>query len=205
MARPEAGDRIAGTGTQSRRARGGERNGVERTLTELPQKRRGPAAASVAVEPIGVILILSSKLERLGWSIVVESQADMKLLGQFATLNGALDFLEGHGADVALVDEAMLTPKRCEALRRLAAGGGPRMLLVARHPIDDAIRQSRYGFASSWLLKGISAEDLLAAIRERPAEAGGASAGDGAKQATGLPARSRGQLPIDGGGIYEDV
>lgn len=122
---------------------------------------------SVSAEPISVVLILSSKLERLGWSIVVESQADMNLLGQFATLNGALDFLESHPADVALVDEAMLTPKQCDAMRRLAAGGGPRILLVARHAIDDAIRLSRYAFASSWLLKGISADGLLAAIRQR--------------------------------------
>lgn len=115
--------------------------------------------------PIRVVLVIRSRLERLGWSIVLESQTDLDLLAQFGSVSAAIAFLAEHPADVALVDEAALSPKDCEALRLLAAKGGPRFVLVARHPADQALEPSRYAFASDYLLKGVSAADLLASLR----------------------------------------
>jgi hypothetical protein len=70
-------------------------------------------------------------------------------------------------ADVVLIDEAILTPKRCERLRREAARLSCRFLLVTKHPVADALERSRYSFASDCLLKGLSGSDLLDAIRRR--------------------------------------
>jgi hypothetical protein len=158
-------DTIACTETQSRRPPRWPRDWIGFTLTEFSQNLPRALAPAAAAPPIRVILVISSKLERLGWSIVVEGQADMELLGQFGSLGEALRFLSAHRVDVALIDEAMLTPRHCDALRRHAAQRLSRFLLVARHPVDETWETSRYSFASGCLLKGITAGSLLAAIR----------------------------------------
>lgn len=116
-------------------------------------------------EPIRVVLVIPSRLERLGWGIVVESQDDMELLGQFSSLHAGLTFLASHPVDVALIDEGMLTPKHCITLQGYTAQRRSRILLIASHPADDQLADSQYSFASDRLLKGVAASSLLAAIR----------------------------------------
>lgn len=147
-------------------ARRRPKNGTALPLTEFSQKPHGRIASLAAVKTVRVILVIRSKLERLGWSIVLETQTDVELLGQFGSVSEALAFLSAHPADVILIDEAALTPKHCEALRSQAVHGGPRFLLVTRHPVDETLEHSRYSFASDCLLKGVSAAELLAAIRQ---------------------------------------
>jgi DNA-binding NarL/FixJ family response regulator len=134
-------------------------------VTEFSQNLPRPSTPAIA-ERIRVALIISSKLERLGWSIVLESQPDMEIVGQFSSWTAALTLLEQESVDVALIDEAMLTPKACEQLlARPQTHSGPRFLMMAQHPIDPAVAELRYAFVSRHLLKGLSAADLLAAIR----------------------------------------
>jgi hypothetical protein len=130
-------------------------------LAELSQRSRQKTASADPDAPIRVALILASKLERLGWGIVVDSQPDMQVVGQFASLPPALAFLKKDAVDVALVDEAMLTPKNCESIARALANGRPRLLLLARHPVDPAL----YPFISRCLLNGVTAAGFVAAIR----------------------------------------
>jgi DNA-binding NarL/FixJ family response regulator len=132
---------------------------------ESLQNRSQPVAPLVAENPIRVVLVIRSKLERLGWGIVLGTQTDLDLLGQFGSVGAALAFLAAHPAHVVLIDDAVLTPKDCDALRHLAAEGGPRFVLVVRHPVDEALEGSRYSFASECLLKGVSAAELLASLR----------------------------------------
>jgi DNA-binding NarL/FixJ family response regulator len=131
----------------------------------LPDPDPSPASGT----PIRVLLVISSRLERLGWSIVIDGQEDMQLLGQFGSCHQALDFIAMHDADVVLVDEALLTPKHSKGLRRHADSNGTRFLLVTPHPLDEVLDHASYSFVSDCLLKGLSASDLLAAIRgKRP-------------------------------------
>jgi DNA-binding NarL/FixJ family response regulator len=123
------------------------------------------APAPESRPPIRVLLAIPSRLERLGWSIVIRNQNDLQLVGDFGSFAGALAFLRRNPADVALIDEALLAPKHCERLREEAARLGCRILLVAKHPLNEEPDYSRYSFASACLLKGISASDLLSAIR----------------------------------------
>jgi DNA-binding NarL/FixJ family response regulator len=134
-------------------------------LTEFSQNSPLTTTAGSADAPIRVALILSSKLERLGWGIVVDGQEDMQVVGQFSSLASAFALLKTDAADVVLVDETMLTPKACDAIRRHSPAKRPRFLVIARHPVEGAQEESRYSFASRYLLKGLSAADLLDAIR----------------------------------------
>ena len=111
-------------------------------------------------------VIIASKLERLGWSIVVDGQPDMEMVGQYASLGAALAHLDDERVDVALVDEALLTAKADELLVRLGENGRPRILMLARHPVESEDLAARYPYVCRPLLKGLAAADLLAAIRE---------------------------------------
>ena len=126
-------------------------------------------AAEASAPGLSVVLVISSRLERLGWSIVIENQQDMQILGQFSSCADARSFLAGHTARVVVVDEAMLSQEDCAAFRQYAAGHRTRFLLVAPHPLEEPISESRYSFASQCLLKGVSANDLLGAIRRHGA------------------------------------
>jgi DNA-binding NarL/FixJ family response regulator len=130
-----------------------------------------PAAIGTAPGIISVALVIASRLERLGWSIVLEQQKDIRLAGQFCRCREAIAWLEASSPDVVLIDEILLTPKDCETLVRFAAQNRTRFLLVAPHPVEPALAGSPYSFAFDCLLKGLSAEELLAAIR-RQARAG---------------------------------
>jgi hypothetical protein len=134
---------------------------ADSTLTEFSQSSHHATAAPGSPAPIRVALIFSSKLERLGWGIVVSSQADMQVVGQYSAPGPALPFLTANRVDVALVDESLLTPAVCASIAKILAAGGPRFLLLARHSVD----RSRYPFISGCLLNGVTAADFAAAIR----------------------------------------
>lgn len=138
------------------------RTRTDPTLTEFSQNSPLTTDLACPAAPIRVALVLASKLERLGWGIVVGNQEDMQLVGEFASLTPALAFLMTENVNVALVDETMLTPKVCESMRELLSSSGLRLLLLARHPVEPA----RYPFVAGCLLNGVTADDFLAAIRE---------------------------------------
>jgi len=126
-----------------------------------------------ALRSIRVAIVIASKLERLGWSIVVDGQQDMAVAGQFSSLAAALVFLSSHDVDVALVDEALLTPSGWDALGNVPQGRLPRLLLLARHPAENPFAEARHPLILRRLLKGLPAAELLAAIREAIPPGGG--------------------------------
>lgn len=172
MAAGCAEDSIGGTGKQSRRVHSGRGSG--RLTLKTTSQNSIQADSNPALAPIRVAVIIGSKLERLGWSIVVDGQPDMEIVGQYASLGAALGQLDDARVDVALVDETMLTPKASESLRRHTTTGRPRFLMMTRHPVEWSEVEARYPFVRRPLLKGLAAADLLAAIREASAGTAGA-------------------------------
>jgi DNA-binding NarL/FixJ family response regulator len=135
---------------------------------------RNPAAS---LESIRVAIVIAAKLERLGWSIVVDSQEDMEVVGQFSSFSPALAFIASHSVDVAVIDDMVLTPAACEALEKLTHRRLPHLLMMARHRVDTNSDPSVHSLVSRRLLKGLSAAELLVAIRDTarsglPADAG---------------------------------
>jgi DNA-binding NarL/FixJ family response regulator len=131
--------------------------------------RTAPAAAPAP--PIRVLLALSSPLERLGWSIVLDGQPDIRVLAQPSDCRATLAFLAANPVDVVLLDDLILAPGDCENLLRFCSPPhAARFLLLSSHPIGHASQDLHFAFASRCLLKGVSAPDLLRAIRAlRPA------------------------------------
>ena len=135
--------------------------------TDLLAPESAAVATNIAEQaPIRVVIAISAELERVAWGMVIGSQSDMQLIGKAATCKEALALLRASGVDVTLIDEAILNSDEYERLLRYAKQhSASRFLLVAAHELDYTMRQSRYAFAHSFLLKGVSKDDLLGAVR----------------------------------------
>jgi len=75
--------------------------------------------------------------------------------------------LKANSPGVTLIDEAMLDARRCRHLHEYSTQPrSSRFILVAPHELDYSLEQSRYAFTHAYLLKGVSATDLLNTICE---------------------------------------
>jgi len=107
-----------------------------------------------------------SELDRMAWSIVIGRQEDMKLAAAAADCRQLTGILDSHAADVLLVDEELLHACDARTLDACASRRNScRVILVSMHQPDYSMERSQYAFVSRRLLKGISASDLLNAIR----------------------------------------
>ncbi|MGD0734539.1 MAG: hypothetical protein ABR976_05300 [Terracidiphilus sp.] len=111
---------------------------------------------------------MSEQLERMAWGIIVSNQPDMQLTAQAVSRSEVLPVLKANRPDVTLIDEAMLDARRCKDLHEYSRQPrSSRFILVAPHEVDYySLEQSRYSFTHSYLLKGVSATELLNTIRE---------------------------------------
>lgn len=140
-----------------------------------PDAASGVDSRSNAGEPssIRVVIAMSSRLERMAWSIIVDRQPDMRLVAQVGSCKEALAVLKTSGSDVTLIDEVMLDTSQYRALQEYSnQPSSSRFVLVAAHQVDYSLDQSRYTFAHAHVLKGFSATELLEAIRTTAHEPG---------------------------------
>jgi DNA-binding NarL/FixJ family response regulator len=116
--------------------------------------------------PIRVIIAISSGLEGMAWGIIISNQTDMQLIGQVTCSEEALAILRTQCCDVTLIDDAILDADQDQSLWNYSMEpSSSRFVLVAPHQLDYSQDQSRYAFAQTYLLKGVSSDELLRAIR----------------------------------------
>ena len=115
---------------------------------------------------IRVVVVDDQRLVRTGLVMVVESEDDMRVVGQAADGVEALDLLATTPADVVLMDVRMPRMDGVEATRRLIErGDAARVLVLTTFDLDEHAFAALKAGASGFLLKDASAEDVLAAIR----------------------------------------
>jgi DNA-binding NarL/FixJ family response regulator len=116
---------------------------------------------------IRVVLVDDQELVRTGLAMVVDSQDDMRVVGQASDGVQAIDLLATTPADVVLMDVRMPRMDGIEATRRILARDpdGPRVVVVTTFDLDEHAFAALKAGASGFLLKDASAEEVLAAIR----------------------------------------
>lgn len=115
---------------------------------------------------ITVLLVEDQVLVRAGFRMVVESQPDMRVIGEAGDGAGAVEAVARLTPDVVVMDVRMPGVDGIEATRRiLAAPDPPRVLVLTTYDLDDyAVAAVRAG-ASGFLLKDAPAHHFLAAVR----------------------------------------
>ena len=115
---------------------------------------------------IGVLIADDQALMRAGFRMILEAEADLKVLGEAA--NGR-EAVAGAGAlrpDVVLMDVRMPEMDGIEATRRLLdANGDTKVVMLTTFDVDEYVYEALRAGASGFLVKDVPPEQLVAGIR----------------------------------------
>jgi DNA-binding NarL/FixJ family response regulator len=115
---------------------------------------------------ISVALVDDQELVRTGLRLILESEADLRVVGEAGDGGEAVDLVRRVEPDVVLMDVQMPVCDGIEATRRLAEAGAPsRVVILTTFERDDFIVEALRVGASGFLLKNAPPELLVEAVR----------------------------------------
>lgn len=112
---------------------------------------------------IRVALADDQAMVRTGFRMIVDSQPDMRIIGEAADGQDAVDLIRRERPDVILMDIRMPRMDGIEATRRVA--GLTRVVILTTFELDEYVFDALAAGASAFLLKAAPPEDLIKAIR----------------------------------------
>ncbi|MFJ6790707.1 response regulator [Streptomyces angustmyceticus] len=123
--------------------------------------------------PISVVIADDQEVVRMGFRMVLESQADIRVLADVTDGEAALDAVDRLRPDVLLLDIRMPRTDGLEVTRRLtgrtagrpAREHTPRIVIVTTFDLDEYVHAALHGGASGFLLKDASPALLVEAVR----------------------------------------
>jgi DNA-binding NarL/FixJ family response regulator len=122
---------------------------------------------------IRVVLCDDQTLVRAGLRLVVESAADLEVVGEAADGEAMLRVVAESAPDVVLMDIRMPVMDGIEATRRLSAmKPSPQVVILTTYDLDEYVFDALEAGATGFLLKHAPPEELLYGIRS-------AATGDG--------------------------
>ena len=114
---------------------------------------------------IKVLLADDHQLVRTGFRVILEMEDDISVIGEAADGEQATELALRLRPDVVLMDVEMPRVDGLEATRRIAAQGGPSVLILTTFDRDDYLFAALQAGASGFLLKNGSPEALTEAVR----------------------------------------
>lgn len=118
-------------------------------------------------ERIGIILVDDHAVVREGLRAVLEEEADLEVIADFATARDAIAAVAALRPRVAVLDLKMPAGDPVENIRGLRAAWPPIEILVFTSFAEDAlVRDVLAAGATGYLLKDALSSDLIAAVRQ---------------------------------------
>jgi DNA-binding NarL/FixJ family response regulator len=117
---------------------------------------------------IRVLLADDQALIRGGFRVLIDSAADLEVVGEAANGREAVDLVRSSRADVVVMDVRMPEMDGLEATRAICADenlAGVKVLVVTTFETDEYVVQALRAGASGFVGKGVEPHELLAAIR----------------------------------------
>ena len=115
---------------------------------------------------IRVLIADDQALVRAGFRVLIDSAADLEVVGEAADGREAIDLARSQRADVVLMDVRMPVLDGLAATRELAGDeGGPRIIILTTFDIDEYVFEALRAGASGFLLKDTEPDELLQAVR----------------------------------------
>lgn len=116
--------------------------------------------------PIAVALVDDQTLVRSGFTMLIDSQPDLQVVAQAGDGAAALTALQSTAADVVLMDVRMPVLDGIEATREIINGGSAtRVIILTTFDLDEYAFAGLRAGASAFLLKNVTPEDLVQAVR----------------------------------------
>lgn len=115
---------------------------------------------------IRVLVVDDHTVVRAGIRLLLESETDIKVVGEAKDGQEAVDKVQQLAPDVVLMDLAMAGMSGLEATRRMTRQWPDvRVLVLTMHDNDEYFFQALKAGASGYLLKESSPDELVAALR----------------------------------------
>lgn len=119
-----------------------------------------------ADRPIRVFLVDDQELVRAGFRMLIDSQPDLRVVGEAGDGGEALERLAVTGCDVVLMDVRMPRLDGVEATRLLAERpDAPQVIVLTTFDLDEYAFAAIRAGAAAFLLKDATPATLLGAIR----------------------------------------
>ena len=112
---------------------------------------------------IKVALADDQALVRTGFRMIVQSQADMEVVGEAIDDQDAIELVRRERPDVVLMDVRMPRVDGIQATREVATM--TRVVILTTFELDEYVFDALAAGASAFLLKAAPPEDLIRAIR----------------------------------------
>jgi DNA-binding NarL/FixJ family response regulator len=115
---------------------------------------------------IKVLLADDQELVRAGFRMILETQADLEVVGDAGDGVEAVTATRRLRPDVVLMDIRMPNLDGLEATHQIVVGGsGARVVILTTFDLDEYVYQALTAGASGFLLKNAPPEQLITAVR----------------------------------------
>jgi DNA-binding NarL/FixJ family response regulator len=126
-------------------------------------------ARASAGRPHRVLIADDQALVRAGFRMILEAQPDIRVVAEAADGEAAIRLTRRYAPDVVLMDVRMPGLDGLEATRRILDGApvatAPRVIVLTTFDADEYVYAALQSGASGFLLKDVSPEQLVAAVR----------------------------------------
>jgi two-component system NarL family response regulator len=114
-----------------------------------------------------VLIVDDHALFRTGVANIINQEADLRVVAEAGNGVEAVAAYERHHPDVTLLDLRMPVMDGVEVVRRIRAlEPRARVIVLTTYDTDDEIARALKAGAKAYVLKDISADDLVACIRD---------------------------------------
>ena len=114
-----------------------------------------------------VLIVDDQSLVRAGFRLILESQPDFAVIGEAPDGEQAVTLARRHRPEVILMDIRMPRMDGLEATRRILENGlsGCRIVILTTFDLDEYVYAALRAGACGFLLKDVTPEQLIAAVR----------------------------------------
>jgi DNA-binding NarL/FixJ family response regulator len=115
---------------------------------------------------IRVLIADDQALVRGGFRAILSAQPDVEVVAEAGTGDEAIELVSATAPDVVLMDVRMPDLNGIEATRRITESGHPaRVLMLTTFDVDEHVYDAFRAGATGFLLKNVSPEHLVEAVR----------------------------------------
>jgi len=126
-----------------------------------------PPESATAVAKASVLLVDDHALLRTGVANIINQEPDLCVVAEAGNGVEAIDAYERYRPDVTLLDLRMPVMEGVEAVRRIRERNpAARVIVLTTYDTDEEISRALKAGAKAYVLKDISAEDLVSCIRD---------------------------------------
>jgi DNA-binding NarL/FixJ family response regulator len=122
----------------------------------------------MTIAPVRVVIADDQALVRAGFRMILEAQPDIEVVGEASDGEAAIGVARRLHPDVLLMDVRMPGLDGLAATRRLLDGrdaAPPRVVILTTFDLDEYVYAALQAGASGFLLKDVTPEQLVAAVR----------------------------------------